>query len=199
MMKEALLLTLLRHGETEGNLSRTWQGDIDSDLNETGRYQVQSIAEKFKAEEYDMILHSGMRRSYQSAMILSKELAIDKVIILTALRDRSLGAAENLTLEEIEKRYGFRMTNILSEKLDDVPGAETIDHLRSRVINTEKYLVSKYSGKKVLAVSHGGFIRMFFREFIADPHNIRFTNCSFFTVYIDRNTISMLEKSVMQV
>ncbi|MGC8515106.1 MAG: histidine phosphatase family protein [Thermoplasmata archaeon] len=198
-MSEGLLLTLLRHGETEGNLDRRWQGDTDPELTETGRYQVLQIAEKFRSQDYDLILHSGMQRSYESAMIISKELSIDDVIILTALRDRSLGGIENLTSEQIVRSFGFDMTNILSEKVDKVPGAETIDHLKSRVRMTETYLQSKYSGKRVLAVSHGGFIRMFFREFISDPHNIRFTNCSYFTVYIDNGKISLRELSVEHV
>jgi broad specificity phosphatase PhoE len=198
-MIEGLLLTLLRHGETEGNLSRTWQGDTDSDLNETGLLQARQIAKKFKTEGYDIILHSGMHRSYQSALIIGNEIGIDKIVILTALRDRSLGAVENLTSEEIERRFGFSMTNILSVKLDKVPGAETINHLRSRVINTEKYLVRKYAGKKVLAVSHGGFILMFFKEYIGDPHEIRFTNCSYFTAYINNNKLTLLDKSVVPI
>jgi broad specificity phosphatase PhoE len=198
-MSEGLLLTLLRHGETEGNLGRRWQGDTDSDLTETGRYQVLQAAEKFRDGDYDIILHSGMQRSYESAMIMSKELAIDDVIILTALRDRSLGGIENLTSEEIEKSFGFSMTNILSEQVDKVPGAEPMKHLRSRVRMTETYLERKYSGRKVLAVSHGGFIRMFFREFIRDPHDIRFTNCSYFTVYIDNGELSLRALSVERV
>ena len=198
-MSKGMFLTLLRHGETEGNLNGKWQGDTDSKLTETGRYQVHQVADKFRAGNYDLILYSGMLRSYESAMIISRELAIADLKILTSLRDRSLGEIENLTSEEITGRLGFDMTNILSEKVDKVPGAETVDHLRSRVRMTETYLQSKYSGKRVLGVSHGGFIRMFFREFVSDPHNIRFTNCSYFTVYIESGKISLMELSAKQV
>ena len=39
-----MFLTLLRHGETEGNLNGKWQGDTDSKLTETGRDQVLQVA-----------------------------------------------------------------------------------------------------------------------------------------------------------
>ena len=116
-----------------------------------------------------------------------------------SISQAGIGEIENLTSEEITGSLGFDMTNILSERVDKVPGAETVEHLRSRVRMTETYLQSKYSGKRVLGVSHGGFIRMFFRELVSDPHNIRFTNCSYFTVYIDSGKISLMELSAKQV
>lgn len=195
-MSKDLLLTLIRHGETDGNQAMRWQGDTDVNLNENGRKQVIQVADRFKAIGYDLIMHSGMRRSYESALILGEELKIDWLKMLTALRDRSLGEIEGLSTEEIERLFSFRMTNILNERVDQIPGAETIAHLRWRVRTTRNYLLKKYAGKRVLAVSHGAFVRMFFKEFIEDPHNIRFTNCSFFTVRVEDDKTFLLEKSV---
>ncbi|EQD44336.1 phosphoglycerate mutase 2, partial [mine drainage metagenome] len=192
-MEEGLILTLIRHGETDGNLNRRWQGDTDAGLNDRGRKQVLEVAEKLKNQDFDIIMHSGMRRSFESAAILMDRLKVKEIGMFTALRDRSMGAAENLTSEEVEQKYGFYFTNILSEDVDALPGAETIAHLVSRVDNTRKYLAERYQGKKILAVSHGGFLRMFYREFVDDPHHIRFVNCSYYTVSIRTERTDLIE------
>ncbi len=198
-MDDGLLLTLIRHGETDGNLNRRWQGDTDPSLNYRGTKQVLEAAERLRNQGFDIVMHSGMRRSFESATILMDHLKIREMKMLTALRDRSMGAAENLTSEEVEQKFGFYFNNILSEEVDVLPGAETIAHLRSRVDYTREYLARRYHGKKILAVSHGGFIRMFYREFIDDPHHTRFANCSHFTVRISMDGTELIEAFVEHV
>ena len=117
--------------------------------------------------------------------------------VFDLMRDRNLGAGEGMTTAKIMEVFGLKFTNILDDTINLLPGAESIDDLRVRVVKARNTLFRDYKGKNVLAVSHGGFIRMFYKIYIGDPHSIRFTNCSFIKVRMDANETALLEKSVV--
>ena len=190
-------LTLFRHGETIANAKGEWQGSTDSDLTESGKLEVMEVARSALPKDIDLILHSGMGRSIKTAEIISDIIGVHKLEVFDLMRDRNLGAGEGMTTAKIMEVFGLKFTNILDDTINLLPGAESIDDLRVRVVKARNTLFRDYKGKNVLAVSHGGFIRMFYKIYIGDPHSIRFTNCSFIKVRMDANETALLEKSVM--
>ena len=190
-------LTLLRHGETVVNAKGEWQGSTDSDLTESGKLELVKVATSILPKNIDVILHSGMGRSIKTAEIISRIIGIQRMICFDIIRDRNLGAGEGMTSAGVMEVFGLKFTNILDNTIDQLPGAESVEELKNRVEMARNLIFSEFRGRNVLAVSHGGFIRMFYRLYIGDPHGIRFTNCSFIRVRMNATKTDLLEESVM--
>ena len=190
-------LTLFRHGETIANAKGEWQGSTDSDLTESGKLQVIEVAKSALPKDIDLILHSGMGRSIKTAEIISDIIGVRRLEMFDLIRDRALGAGEAMTTAKIMDVFGLKFTNILDDTINLLPGAESVEDLRDRVIKARDILFGNYNGKNVLAISHGGFIRMFYKIYIGDPHSIRFTNCSFIKVRMDAGETTLLKESVV--
>ena len=190
-------LTLFRHGETIANAKGEWQGSTDSDLTESGKLQVIEVAKSALPKDIDLILHSGMGRSIKTAEIISDIIGIRRLEMFDLIRDRALGAGEGMTTAKIMDVFGLKFTNILDDTINLLPGAESVEDLKGRVKKARNILNRDYKGKNVLAISHGGFIRMFYKIYIGDPHSIRFTNCSFIKVRMDADETALLEESVV--
>lgn len=69
---------LVRHGQTDYNLSRTATGQIDCPINTTGRQQASAlrdtIAQLVTAPSH--IIHSGLARARETADIINEHLAL---------------------------------------------------------------------------------------------------------------------------
>ena len=190
-------LTLFRHGETIANAKGEWQGSTDSDLTESGKLQVIEVAKSALPKDIDLILHSGMGRSIKTAEIISDIIGVRRLEMFDLIRDRALGAGEGMTTAKIMDVFGLKFTNILDDTINLLPGAESVEDLKGRVKKARNILNRDYKGKNVLAISHGGFIRMFYKIYIGDPHSIRFTNCSFIKVRMDADETALLEERVV--
>ena len=67
-------LLLVRHGETDWNAERRWQGHADVPLNERGRKQAQRLADSFPGDAVDAIYASDLARARETAEILGARL-----------------------------------------------------------------------------------------------------------------------------
>ena len=190
-------LTLFRHGETIANAKGEWQGSTDSALTESGKLQVIEVAKSALPKDIDLILHSGMGRSIKTAEIISDIIGVRRLEMFDLIRDRALGAGEGMTTAKIMDVFGLKFTNILDDTINLLPGAESVEDLKGRVKKARNILNRDYKGKNVLAISHGGFIRMFYKIYIGDPHSIRFTNCSFIKVRMAADETALLEERVV--
>ncbi len=75
-------LTLLRHGESEGNALGVLQGQDDYPLSDKGRLQVRSLAQRWLLEkrQFDQILTSPLARARETAEILATALNLKHTI-----------------------------------------------------------------------------------------------------------------------
>ena len=79
----------LRHGETEGNAQRVYQGP-ETPLNSTGLEQARRAAEYLRAHAVGRILASDMRRAWQTAQAAADVVGAP-VIAEPRLRERWFG------------------------------------------------------------------------------------------------------------
>jgi len=97
-------IVLLRHGRTEWNANRRYQGQEDPPLDEVGEAQAIEAAALVAAMRPDLIVTSDLRRAYETAEKLASlaglELRADP-----RLRERDLGHWQGLTREEVESRF----------------------------------------------------------------------------------------------
>ena len=150
-------LLLVRHGETDWNRERRFQGHADQPLNDTGREQANVLAEELAGEEIELVYTSDLQRARETAQIVGARLGAD-VVPLSALREIDVGEWEGLTWPEIEQRYpeGARLWHKQGYGWES---GETYDQLGERVVAALRRIAAEHPEQRVLVVGHGGTIR----------------------------------------
>src|SRR5512133_1433936 len=97
-------LLLVRHGETNWNRERRFQGHADPPLNDAGREQARELAETLAGEGIDAIYTSDLQRARETAEILAARFG-SEVVALRELREIDVGDWQGLTWPEIEERH----------------------------------------------------------------------------------------------
>lgn len=146
---------LVRHGETDWNTAGRLQGSKDIPLNAAGLSQARAVASVLSSGRWDVVISSPLARAFDTAMQIAThlEIAESEIIIDSRLRERNYGAAEGTNLAERESRWP-------DGNWPDVETHETLD-LRSGPVMHE--LAETYAGKRVVIVTHGGWIRSVLR------------------------------------
>jgi probable phosphoglycerate mutase len=152
----ATTIVLVRHGETDWNRERRFQGHADTPLNDVGRAGARALAAELATEPVSALYSSPLQRAFETARIVGEPLGID-VVVEERLREIDVGSWQGLTRDEIEARFpdGYRRWLVGEGGWDD---GETSDDLARRVLAALADIAAKHDGL-VVAVTHGGPIR----------------------------------------
>ncbi|MFO8100758.1 MAG: alpha-ribazole phosphatase [Dehalococcoidia bacterium] len=155
-------LILVRHGQTEWNRLKRYQGQTDIELNETGIKQVQRAANRLAQEKIDAIYCSDLKRARQTAEIIaSPHNRAGAIQESPLLREMSFGDYEGLTFEEMDPKFQLIFSADPSWRSSgpDVraPNGESIADLAARVEQFTRQIIAKHTLEEtVLIVAHGG-------------------------------------------
>jgi len=150
-------LLLVRHGETEWNRQKKFQGQIDVPLNDNGREQSRSAGEFLKDVPIEFGVSSPMLRPKETAEIILKYHPNVELELLTDLSEISHGLWEGKFEGEIEQAYpGLLKEWQESPETVQMPEGENLAQVWARAIAAWESIVSKYSKqpKTVLVVAH---------------------------------------------
>ena len=153
----ATTLLVARHGETDWNLERRWQGHAESDLSAKGRAQAQALGEELRERGIAAIYSSDLRRARDTAGIVGGQLGLP-VRVEQALREVDVGEWSGLTTDEIEARYPEGAARRRSGGTGWEQG-ESVDAMSARIAAALIELAVAHDGEAVLVVTHGGPIR----------------------------------------
>lgn len=146
----------IRHGRTSWNKDKRAQGSSDIHLDQDGRKEAEKLAQHLDRNEWDVIVSSHLARAKQTADIIAETLGIE-VLIDQRLREASGGLIEGTTEQERIEKWGENW-----RALDLGIEAEEIVVARAREAITE--FEENFHGKNILIVSHGSFLRHYFRS-----------------------------------
>lgn len=141
----------IRHGETEWNCLKRFQGHQDVPLSPIGRQQAYQVAEYLKNRSFAAIYSSDLKRAYQTAEIIAEKHGL-VVQRFTELRERHCGDWEGLTLTQIERQYDdWEQVSLHGGKY----GIEKTSHVGQRFLNKCEELAKKHEGEVIAVVAHG--------------------------------------------
>lgn len=158
-MSTARRLLLLRHGQTSWNAAGRVQGQLESELDETGHGQAAAVAPVIAALEPAALWSSDSARARQTAAYVAKETGLDPTFD-ARLREYHLGERQGLTHAEYAAAAPEEFATFRTGNFDVVPGGETAEQVSGRVVAALQELLGSIGpGELAVAVSHGAAIR----------------------------------------
>ncbi len=151
-------IVLIRHGETDWNRDRRFQGHADIPLNDAGREQMRGLADRLAGARFSVAYTSPLRRASESAALLAGRLGLE-VRASDALKEVDVGAWSGLTVKEVEARFPEGFARWVEWRCAGWTDGETYEELGSRVVGGLREIAEQHHGERVLAVTHGGPIR----------------------------------------
>lgn len=176
---------ILRHGETDSNVRRSWHTGGSGSINDRGRQQAVLVANEFKKFGLDAVISSDSIRAMETASIVSEITGTKYYGSNKIFRERDFGDADDLTTPEILGRFGIIVNSVMDTGADELPGSESLHDLERRVGMAKNFICNQFPDDSVLVVTHGGFSRMFYKTFVGDIGGKYFQNCSYFSVSCD--------------
>ena len=163
------LLTLIRHGQTDGNISERWQGVTEADLTLDGRAQAAALAEWYPG--LDSLYSSPLRRAQDTAAALADVLGV-QVERHDGVIEMDLGEWEDQTTATIQREWA-QLWEQIYERDQDLPRGSTGETLTATAARMEaalQELAHRHAGARVGVVSHGGSIRSYVLDLLDVGH-----------------------------
>ena len=143
---------VMRHGQTDWNLSNKVQGQKDIELNKFGITQAEQTIEHFNNYNFDLIICSPLKRAKQTAEIINRDKNV-QIIYNDALIERGLGTFEGTYSDyDSDKIYNLKM-NL------EINNIEPAKQFYDRVSKLLDYIKENLKDKKILLVTHSGTAR----------------------------------------
>lgn len=153
-------ITFIRHAESIANAEKILA--VDSvELTVNGIKQAEKVAHRLRDDGFDIVLSSPIRRAFDTAKIIADTIRAP-VIVDELLAEKSYGSLSGKSIIEVDKEKD-KMPQLrdLSFGYDyRFWGGESGPDIKERIIKFVEKVKIDYKGKNVLAVSHGGIIRM---------------------------------------
>lgn len=148
-------LYLTRHGQTVWNVEHRIQGQQDSPLTGLGKEQAKWLGDRLNDAGLDVIFSSSSGRAIRTAEIIRGTRKIP-IILSDNLREISVDAWEGMVNTEVERIYPEEHRNFwhFPHRYQPVAGGESFFQLYSRLSNEVEKIISNYTGKNILIVTH---------------------------------------------
>ncbi len=197
-----MLIYLMRHGETEWNKERRFQGQIDIPLNENGVELAVKTAEGLKDVAFDAVFSSPLKRAFLTAQTVVGDRNVE-VVPDERLQELYFGPSEGEHFEPAKKNPEHPMYTFLCEPGRYFPtdGAEAFDRVRARTAEflQEKILPLEGSCENVLIVAHGAVNRIMLNRIANIPDEnfwqIGLPNCAVSIISLEKGVFRILEES----
>jgi broad specificity phosphatase PhoE len=148
---------LARHGESDWNVEKRFQGHSDRPLTERGREQAHALADLVGSEKIDAVYTSPLSRARETAEIVAARAGLEAVA-LPELREVDTGSWSGLSRADVEARFpeGFARWRSGGSGWED---GESYEEMAERVIGALRKIAEDHPDGRVLVISHGGPIR----------------------------------------
>ena len=144
-----MAIYLVRHGQTDWNIEKRFQGQTDIPLNENGKQQAESCGRALACLRFGAVYASPLGRAVETAQILAAHTGGAPVTVEPAFIERSFGKIEGLTLPEGEAYLKAH---------PEGAGIESKEATGRRVVEALAQKAALHPGQDILVVSHGSAI-----------------------------------------
>ncbi|WP_069997167.1 histidine phosphatase family protein [Cellulosilyticum sp. I15G10I2] len=172
------MIYLVRHGQTDWNLFKRFNGCTDTYLNQTGIAQAKLQAKNLKRVSLDACFCSPQARAHQFSEIIYK----GPIVFDDRLAEINCGEFEGM--EETEEAMKLFWQAIKTGNM----GTESFEAFIKRNCDLCDIIMEKQKGKNVLIVTHAANVRVINYYFKGKPKNYDFSKR-----VIEKGELIMLE------
>ncbi len=154
MNDKQTIIYLLRHGQTQWNLEKRMQGNMDSPLTDLGISQANKARASLAGCDLRSVYTSPLGRALQTAeIVLSGTDLIARVC--DSFREISLGPWEGEGYDQVVNNYPIEHQNFwhCQDKFS-LLGAETFRQVQKRIADELESIFNEQTGSDILIVSH---------------------------------------------
>ncbi|MBF1335959.1 MAG: histidine phosphatase family protein [Leptotrichia sp.] len=166
---KVLKLYIVRHGETEWNVIKRFQGQLNTPLTEKGMEKLRKTGKKLENVLFDEVYTSELGRTVASAEIIlnenrgykNKKRELQK---LAELNEVYFGVWQGLTYEEVFLKYPeegnnyfYNVKNYNAENVE----AENLKDALERFLKGINKILNRHKSGNILVVTHGTVFEMF--------------------------------------
>ncbi len=154
-------ITVLRHGESEGNITPVYQGvEPGTNLTSRGKAQAASAGEHLRSDTHVIkkVYCSPLARTRQTAEAVAKATGAE-LIVDDRLREVRFGEYEGKSVDFsdltfVKARRAHKLETGKVESIYHFPGMETWSEVHARVESFLKDVLPKHRGEHVVIVTH---------------------------------------------
>jgi probable phosphoglycerate mutase len=147
-------ILLTRHGETDWNTARRWQGHADRPLSPRGLEQAAALARRLDPYPIAAIYSSDLLRARVTAEVVASRRGLS-VHLREDLREVDCGSWSGCLHDDIPPKQLERWRS--GEK--GWEGGESYEEMAERIVRALAEVAASHNGDHVLVVSHGAAIR----------------------------------------
>lgn len=151
-------LLLVRHGETDWNAERRFQGHTDRPLSAIGLRQAEAVARAVAEFKPVALFSSDLLRARVTAEAAARATGLT-LQTDPALRECSFGAWEGLTFDQIQTLHPEAYAEWQRNAHHSPPGGESIVQVATRMSDAVAHIREKFDGQVVALVAHGGCLQ----------------------------------------
>ncbi len=151
------LVYLVRHGLTDWNVQKRFQGHLEVPLSEEGIEQAQAVGVWLANQpvRFAAVYSSDLVRAMQTAQEIADSLRLE-VNPAPALRELHCGEWQGLSVDEVNRLYPGKLQE-WHERVEHfvLPQGESIPILQVRTHAYFKEVTRRHEGEAIVMVSHG--------------------------------------------
>lgn len=153
-----MLVYLVRHGETDWNKEKKFQGHADIPLNEKGLQQAERASFYLANKNISAVYSSDLMRASKTGEIIARLHGL-QVIKDQRLREINFGVWEGLDFNNIYTQYRKEFDEWYRDTFNStIPGGDSIKKVLQNILSFFEDL-SKEGWQEVVVATHGGVIK----------------------------------------
>ncbi len=153
-MQITTTVLLVRHGQTNSNVTGFYMGRSDEDLDEVGYTQARRLSSRLSGWPIASVYTSPLRRAYTTAAILAEPHMLE-LNVLDDLIELGLGDWQGLHMDEIKRRWPdvWQQSRIDPSEVT-MPNGESFRQVTERAVRVFESVLGSNPGKQVVMVTH---------------------------------------------
>jgi alpha-ribazole phosphatase len=163
---------LVRHGQTESNVTGFFMGWSDEDINRFGYAQAGRLSSRLADLPIAAIYSSPLKRAYNTALVLAKPHQLTAEV-RDDLVEIQVGDWQGLHIDEISQRWPelWQQSRIDPSQVA-LPNGESFEQVRERAVRAFNQIVQANQGRQVLMVTHDVVIRVIVAHILGTSNSI---------------------------
>jgi len=154
-------ILLIRHGETDWNRIRRFQGRSDIPLNQKGRDQVRALALALKDEPLMAMYSSPLVRATETARLIKVFHPLIPLYKEEGLVEMDLGDFDGMEAQRWAAQYpDFRKAWQENPASVTMPGGESLEEVQIRAIDTLERITQLYPPESTLLICSHNFVNL---------------------------------------